>query len=284
MILVLSLGIKGVDIALHEGIVSVVMPQNSTIMINGWPTVDEGCKELSVQGCQVQDRANVASTGGRNASSNLAVYEVPYDPATKSVAFIGPVTSDTSVTAIGPTVAVSTNCSISNVVCNEPDVDMCNSNSSVWDVSFDTKDYGYHLQIVLASDQNLTGFYGAQTGFYWSAGTARNPMKIIGFGSFANLANIDFSSIFDQIEADHPFLSWWELLNLDAPVLGLLVFAFDCEVTVHDALYKLSNGVATLLDNTLSLANALHHGCYILAATMGWGRIPPTRGNKRIQL
>lgn len=253
LILVLSLGIKGIDIFLHDGIVSTVIARNSSISINGRTTVAQGCEELSFSGCAVVSRSTEASDGGRNASANLAVYEVPYDPVTKSVAFVGPVVSDASITAVGPTVAVATNCSISSVLCDTGEqVNSCKSNDSIYDVNFYTENYAMRLQLLLASEQNLTGEIGED----WSSGTSRNPLNVVGFVSFTDLANVTYSIDYSHPDPEHPYVSWWSLIDFPIPNPDTLAFAFDCEISVHDAVYTLSDGVVNLRENKISLANA----------------------------
>lgn len=205
------------------------------------------------------------------------MYEAPYNPASLSLAYLGPVISDPSVKAVNPTIVVASSCQVSSIVCSfgtKPSF-WCASNDSMRAVRFDTDDWGSRLQVLLASDHDLTGVTEAG----WSFGTARNPFNIVGFATFINLENIAYSKGSYIPTSEHPYISWWTASYEDGepPEPDTLAFAFDCEVSVFDASYAVSDGVVRLEEDTLSLANA--STTVAISASLLWMNNIPLRSN-----
>lgn len=249
----LSVGIKIIDIVLHKQIQSTLMPVDS--MRRGFKaraTVSSACGDGSDNTCQVLNRSNVASLGGRNLSSEFRVYEAA-DQKHGSMAYIGPAQPDAGISVTSQTVVAATSCAVYHPSCFVQDMviqgcSAANADRGRLYTGFNTTRWEMRIQMDLENQGTL------KHGGPLTNGGNTNPLTIVSFGCFKDYTGILYSDT--DVNFKPPFINWWTYGQGIGNKPYILCSISECNTTVYDAEYAVSNGSISLNTDSLTLANA----------------------------
>lgn len=222
----LSLGIKVVDVVLHEKISSTFTAYKLWNHPSARAFVSPDCDDLSAWACPVQNRSAEASAGGRNNSSIFAVHEVPYSsPSTNpSIAYAGTSVYEDIFISPAPTVAIGSTCKLYRPLCNvvDEDVNECGGLGDPSCITYDTSLRGNQPQIVLTTPPNITG---VESG---TMGTSSHPFSSAGFMCFNDYSNL----LHHGTDMNNtPYLNWGTMTGNSTRRPYILCFTFTCNST-----------------------------------------------------
>ncbi|KAF8315227.1 hypothetical protein DL93DRAFT_2166923 [Clavulina sp. PMI_390] len=249
----LSLGIKVLDIVLHEQLFTVVLPRGHALLVNA-TTVGSPLFQVGY----LSDPAHfdgtdrfLARAGSHNMSDTMAIYPAP-PLGNMSLAFLGPKTADFAVAA--STVALGTSCVIRRPTCETscPVPNNTNHNCEMLGcggiddptgIVYLTTDLGTQPQIALWDNSTDSHQYGS----------TQAPFQHLGFmcfKAFSPFPHIENST--DNPEAI-PFASWDMMLepgydNIIDPSNTMLCFTYTCWSTTFRATYSATQGASVTLD------------------------------------
>ncbi|KAF8313415.1 hypothetical protein DL93DRAFT_2167837 [Clavulina sp. PMI_390] len=266
----LSIAIRILDFFLHGGIVSTVIWQNNTAIVNATIRLSDSCNANTA--CPASGDLFTASAGGRNASDNFGVYGSPilqnstnYQANGMALAFLGPSTTEVSVAS--HTIAVGTACEILRPSCmvTTGSVVSCSGLQDPNGVVYDTTVMQNNPEIVLLTpwSENSQAPSAAQLG------TTMNPFVHAGFMCFPAYSDLPH----DETFSDDPnvrdidgstviFLDWFRIQSLRSnanatasPLPRTLCFTYTCQTSVFEANYVVSEGSINLIRETMVLTN-----------------------------
>ncbi|KAF8312146.1 hypothetical protein DL93DRAFT_1350207 [Clavulina sp. PMI_390] len=253
----LSIGIKILDVVLHEQLATVVLSKghpksvNATAMVT--PAYDQwvGRGERALDAWTVLPSADLpeARAGSQNTSNILATYISP-PVGNMSITFLGPRATDIAVTA--STIALGTSCSIRRPQCNSsyfPDqfaylATACAGIEDPFGMVYNTTFLQSQPQILLNMDVP-TGSYSSLT----------SPFRHNGFLCFSAYSSFPHREKSSSDPEGVPFANWIAMAGTwrnERVLPTTLCFTYSCNSEVFRATYSVADGIVALDTTSLT--------------------------------